>query len=73
MKFVKYYIYFQLVTWLPYYDSTFVAPFRSNSEQTFKSDEHLLKVKSLPVLILHAKDDVIVPFIVGVRVSKQAI
>ncbi|XP_026744061.1 monoacylglycerol lipase ABHD12-like isoform X2 [Trichoplusia ni] len=61
----------ELVTWLPYYDSTFVAPFRSNSEQTFKSDEHLLKVKSLPVLILHAKDDVIVPFIVGVRLYRS--
>ncbi|PZC73901.1 hypothetical protein B5X24_HaOG208669 [Helicoverpa armigera] len=61
----------KLVTWLPYYEATFVAPFRSNDEQTFKSDEHLSKVKSLPVLILHAKDDIVVPFIVGVRLYRS--
>ncbi|KAJ0170573.1 hypothetical protein K1T71_013944 [Dendrolimus kikuchii] len=63
----------KLVTWLPYYDSTFVAPFRSNNEQIFRSDEHLTKVKSLPVLILHAKDDVIVPFLVGLKLYRSIV
>lgn len=61
----------KLVTWLPYYDWTFVDPFRSNDEQTFKSDEYLVKVRSLPVLILHAKDDVIVPFVVGLKLYRS--
>lgn len=61
----------KLVTWLPYFEATFVAPFRTNKEQTFKTDEHLSKQKKLPVLILHAKDDVIVPFIVGVKLFRS--
>ncbi|CAH0697832.1 unnamed protein product [Spodoptera exigua] len=63
----------KLVTWLPYYEWTFVDPFRSNDEQTFKSDEYLVKVRSLPILILHAKDDVIVPFVVGLRLYRSVL
>ncbi|XP_075987827.1 lysophosphatidylserine lipase ABHD12-like isoform X2 [Anticarsia gemmatalis] len=61
----------KLVTWLPYYEATFVAPFVHNTEQTFRSDEHLRKARSLPVLILHAKDDVIVPFVVGLKLYRS--
>lgn len=46
-----------------------MSPFRSNEECCFKSDTHLAKVKELPVLILHAKDDVIIPFVVAVKVG----
>ncbi|CAK1549105.1 unnamed protein product [Leptosia nina] len=56
-----------LVRWLPYFDNTFVSPFKSNEDYCFKSDTHLAKVKDLPVMILHAKDDVIIPHVVGVK------
>ncbi|KAG7295301.1 hypothetical protein JYU34_022306 [Plutella xylostella] len=56
-----------LVNWLPYFDLTFVAPFRVAPQHTFRSDEYLSRVKTLPVLILHARDDTIVPFEVGVQ------
>lgn len=57
----------KLVTWLPYYERTIVSPFRDCREYSFNSDIHLKKVHTLPILILHAKDDVIVPFDVGVK------
>ncbi|CAH4037565.1 lysophosphatidylserine lipase ABHD12-like isoform X1 [Pieris brassicae] len=60
-----------LVRWLPYFDNTFVSPFRSSEEYSFKSDTHLAKAKELPVLILHAKDDVIVPFVVGLKLYRS--
>uniref|UniRef100_S4P946 Abhydrolase domain-containing protein 12 n=1 Tax=Pararge aegeria TaxID=116150 RepID=S4P946_9NEOP len=55
----------KLVRWLPYFEDTFVSPFRSCPEHEFKSDSHLAQAPSLPILILHAKDDIIVPFYVG--------
>ncbi|KAG6463892.1 lysophosphatidylserine lipase ABHD12 [Manduca sexta] len=63
----------KLVTWLPYYESTFVAPFRSDRGQRFMSDAHLSRAPALPVLILHAKDDVIVPFVVGLKLYRSVL
>ncbi|XP_026324607.1 monoacylglycerol lipase ABHD12-like isoform X2 [Hyposmocoma kahamanoa] len=63
----------KLVTWLPYYESTFVAPFRSAPEHKFCSEVHLNRARTLPVLILHAKDDVIVPFLVGLRLYRSIV
>ncbi|KAJ2943063.1 hypothetical protein O0L34_g18754 [Tuta absoluta] len=61
----------KLVTWLPYYDTTFVEPFRSEKDFKFLSDQHLTKQHKLPILILHAKDDVIVPFRVGLKLYRS--
>ncbi|XP_072933743.1 uncharacterized protein [Epargyreus clarus] len=61
----------KLVTWLPYYETTFVEPFKSCKEHEFKSDTHLSRAKQLPILILHAKDDIIVPFIVGLKLYRS--
>ncbi|XP_050680440.1 lysophosphatidylserine lipase ABHD12-like isoform X2 [Leptidea sinapis] len=63
----------KLVSWLPYFESTFVSPFVRNDKYSFNSDEHLSKVDNLPVLILHAKDDVIVPFVVGVKLFRAVL
>ncbi|XP_028178282.1 monoacylglycerol lipase ABHD12-like [Ostrinia furnacalis] len=63
----------KLVTWLPYFDAAFVKPFRAAPEHSFRSEEHLARVPALPILILHAKDDVIVPFVVGVRLFKSIV
>ncbi|XP_045508041.1 lysophosphatidylserine lipase ABHD12-like isoform X1 [Colias croceus] len=62
-----------LVNWLPYFEATFVSPFVNNKRHSFKSDEHLSKAKDLPVLILHAKDDVVVPFCVGVKLYRSIV
>ncbi|KAL4707477.1 hypothetical protein ACJJTC_000229 [Scirpophaga incertulas] len=63
----------RLVTWLPYYERTFVAPFRAGNEYSFRSDEYLSRssLHKLPILILHAKDDVIVPFVVGLKLYRS--
>ncbi|XP_013134054.1 PREDICTED: monoacylglycerol lipase ABHD12-like [Papilio polytes] len=37
----------------------------------FVSDVHLSRATSLPVLVLHAKDDVIVPYVVGHKLYKS--
>ncbi|XP_013178594.1 PREDICTED: monoacylglycerol lipase ABHD12-like isoform X1 [Papilio xuthus] len=61
----------KLVIWLPYFENTFVDPFRARCcEHAFVSDVHLARARSLPVLVLHAKDDVIVPFVVGKKLYK---
>lgn len=60
----------KLVSWLPYFESTFVAPFKIYKELMFSSDQHLCRCPTLPVLILHAKDDFIVPHIVGDKLYK---
>ncbi|XP_061725347.1 lysophosphatidylserine lipase ABHD12-like isoform X1 [Cydia pomonella] len=61
----------KLVTWLPYYQQTFVSQFVSRPEHCFRSDEHLARTRSLPVLILHARDDVIVPHVVGAKLYES--
>ncbi|XP_068624513.1 lysophosphatidylserine lipase ABHD12-like [Battus philenor] len=63
----------KLVIWLPHFESSFVEPFRAanDCEHSFTSDTHLRRARSLPVLILHAKDDVIVPFLVGYKLYKS--
>ncbi|XP_049882286.1 lysophosphatidylserine lipase ABHD12-like [Pectinophora gossypiella] len=61
----------KLVTWLPYYESTFVSAFHTDPHLRFKSDVHLTQQPHLPVLILHAKDDVIVPFRVGLKLYRS--
>ncbi|VVD00663.1 unnamed protein product [Leptidea sinapis] len=38
-----------LVSWLPYFESTFVSPFVRNDKYSFNSDEHLSKVDNLPL------------------------
>ncbi|KAI5638251.1 serine aminopeptidase, s33 domain-containing protein [Phthorimaea operculella] len=60
-----------LVTWLPYHDATFVEPFRKETDFKFLSDQHLTKQRQLPILILHAKDDAVVPFRVGLKLYRS--
>ncbi|CAH0757120.1 unnamed protein product [Diatraea saccharalis] len=62
-----------LVTWLPYYENTFVAPFRACPQHSFCSDKHLARASQLPVLILHAEDDLIVPYIVGHKLYQSIV
>ncbi|CAK1594833.1 unnamed protein product [Parnassius mnemosyne] len=62
-----------LVQWLPYYDRMFVAPYRSadTCAHLFRSDAHLSRVRSLPILILHAKDDGVIPWFLGEKLHKS--
>ncbi|KPJ13802.1 Monoacylglycerol lipase ABHD12 [Papilio machaon] len=62
----------KLVIWLPYFESAFVDPFRADCcEHAFVSDVHLTRVRSLPILLLHAKDDIVVPYVVGKKLYKS--
>ncbi|XP_053620797.1 lysophosphatidylserine lipase ABHD12-like [Plodia interpunctella] len=62
-----------LAKWLPYYDYAFIAPFRQSERFSFRSDCHLSRVNSLPILILHAKDDQVVPYVVGERLYRTLV
>ncbi|XP_013184705.1 lysophosphatidylserine lipase ABHD12 [Amyelois transitella] len=61
----------RMATWLPYYDYAFIAPFRESKNFSFRSDRNLSRVRSVPVLILHARDDQVVPYVVGERLYKS--
>ncbi|XP_023950842.2 lysophosphatidylserine lipase ABHD12 isoform X2 [Bicyclus anynana] len=63
----------KLVRWLPYFDATFVSPFRACAEHEFRSDAHLALAPATPVLILHAMDDVIVPHCVGKKLYEAVV
>ncbi|KAL1124721.1 hypothetical protein AAG570_001344, partial [Ranatra chinensis] len=51
---------------LPWFDYFFTDAMYENGLQ-FETDKHLSKVKT-PILILHAEDDVVVPFKLGLKV-----
>ncbi|CAH0718417.1 unnamed protein product, partial [Brenthis ino] len=59
-----------LVSWLPYFEAAFVTPFKVHKGQQFFSDKHLCRTPTLPILILHARDDVIVPHLIGKKLYK---
>jgi pimeloyl-ACP methyl ester carboxylesterase len=58
--------YIQLYRQLPWFEYFFVDPVGEN-QLLFETDKHLGIIKS-PVLILHAEDDMVVPFLLGRRV-----
>lgn len=49
----------------PWFDHAFVYPMKSNGF-LFKSDEYILNIRQ-PICILHAEDDLIVPFKLGYK------
>ncbi|XP_053620673.1 lysophosphatidylserine lipase ABHD12-like isoform X2 [Plodia interpunctella] len=60
----------KLVSWLPYYKETFVKPFNDSSEYSFTTDQYLTAVPALPILILHAKGDKVVPYELSVKLHE---
>ncbi|XP_045780907.1 lysophosphatidylserine lipase ABHD12 isoform X1 [Maniola jurtina] len=70
---VKYHPLAKLVRWLPYFENSFVSPFLSAPEHEFKSDLHLTQIPDLPILILHSRDDVIVPHYVGKKLYEAIV
>ena len=65
--YVNHEMHFQVFRKMPKFDWLFLEPLSKNGIE-FKSDEHIAHI-NVPVLILHAKDDLVVPFILGKRVS----
>ncbi|CAK1594832.1 unnamed protein product [Parnassius mnemosyne] len=63
----------KLVSWLPYYKKTILDPFASSSEYAFTTDEYLALAPHVPVLILHSKSDVIVPYDLAVKLFDSAL
>lgn len=60
------------VNWLPYFDDCFVTPIVSNDQLNFDSVSRMSEVHC-PLLILHAVDDVIVPYPLGVKLYQEAL
>ncbi|XP_053207462.1 lysophosphatidylserine lipase ABHD12-like [Panonychus citri] len=56
----------------PLFDYFFIEPFRQPEFQLFNSQVNIKEIK-VPTLILHAKDDAIVPFKLGFRLYKSAL
>ncbi|KAF2896005.1 hypothetical protein ILUMI_10172 [Ignelater luminosus] len=56
---------------LPWFSYTIIEPMQENNF-TFQSDKHITKV-DCPILILHAKDDMIVPYYLGEKLYKTAV
>ncbi|KAF7278089.1 hypothetical protein GWI33_008853 [Rhynchophorus ferrugineus] len=61
----------QIFGWLAYFNSTLLRPLRKNGLE-FRSLDHIGLIDS-PVLILHAKDDGVVPFKLGQQLANIAI
>lgn len=59
-------LFIQLFNWLPWFDWMIIKPIKNNNI-TFKSDEYI-NAFTTPVLILHAKDDMVVPYALGKKV-----
>lgn len=57
----------QLYRHLPWFDYTVSRPMYNNMLR-FESDQHIAEFRQ-PVLILHAEDDLVVPFDLGYKVS----
>ncbi|KAH8400729.1 hypothetical protein KR009_000675 [Drosophila setifemur] len=56
---------------LPWFDFTISRPMYSNKLR-FESDLHILQFRQ-PVMIIHAEDDVVVPFLLGYRLYRIAL
>ncbi|XP_050358113.1 lysophosphatidylserine lipase ABHD12-like isoform X1 [Nymphalis io] len=63
----------KLVSWLPYFESSFVSPFAACRVHAFRSDKHLARAPHLPALLLHARDDRIVPHCVGHKLYRSVL
>ncbi|XP_077302964.1 lysophosphatidylserine lipase ABHD12 isoform X2 [Arctopsyche grandis] len=61
----------KIYSWLPWFDWMILKAI-DKSNITFKSDEYITSFAS-PVLILHAKDDFIVPYHLGFKLYNSAI
>lgn len=57
---------FQLFKSLPWFSFTVVEPMQENNLK-FENDRHILNV-DCPILILHAEDDLVVPYKLGRKV-----
>ncbi|RVE49915.1 hypothetical protein evm_005383 [Chilo suppressalis] len=60
----------KLVSWLPYYKETFVKPFAASSEYSFTTDQYLVAVPQMPILIMHSEGDKIVPYDLAVKLHE---
>ncbi|KAJ8708076.1 hypothetical protein PYW08_010442 [Mythimna loreyi] len=61
----------KLVSWLPYYNNSFVKPFSESSEFAFKTDQYLCRIPQIPILMLHSKGDKIVPYTLACKLYEK--
>lgn len=58
---------FQIYRYIPGFDLIFARPLTRN-DMAFKSDVHIANI-NVPIAILHAVDDPVVPYFLGVKVN----
>ncbi|KAI5638250.1 serine aminopeptidase, s33 domain-containing protein [Phthorimaea operculella] len=63
----------KFVSWLPYFKETFVKPFSCSSEYMFTTDKYITQVKDIPILMLHARHDRIVPYDLAVKLHREIV
>ena len=56
----------QIYRILPYFNYIFISPLKWN-DMEFQSDHHIPNI-TIPILILHAVDDPVIPFFLGQKV-----
>lgn len=62
----------QLFSWHPLFDYFFVQPLASDSETNFDTESKIRNIHS-NLLILHAEDDMIIPFSMGQKLFQAAV
>lgn len=58
---------------IPYFEYFFVEPVEKNLDLNFDSKSRIGDIKSMPIMILHAEDDGIIPFKLGLNLYKVAV
>ncbi|XP_071449861.1 lysophosphatidylserine lipase ABHD12 isoform X2 [Hetaerina americana] len=61
----------QFFSWMPWFDFFFLDPVHQNNLR-FETDRHLKSVK-VPIIILHAEDDAVVPYKLGRKLYHSAV
>lgn len=57
---------------IPYFEYFFVEPIEKSNDMNFDSASRIGDIKSTPIMILHAEDDGIIPYKLGVNLYKKA-
>lgn len=60
----------KIISWVPWFNATILDSLKMNGFR-FETTEHILKV-NCPIMILHAKDDNVIPYFLGEKLSKIA-
>lgn len=65
----------KIFKWLPHFHWSFVVPFVESPDYSFRSDSFLSEevVRKVPLMVLHAQDDRIIPYHLGVKLFQSVV